>query len=220
MLLDYLKINDSIHFVDHDIDEMIVYAFISCYSFYVMNIIWNKCSLSETVVYQTNKTTHAVQQFYFIFYSILDLSETLIINWKCIYLNYFFFKLVYNATVILFANLNFYVELYSQSEVMRCALKIYRIFKTDVQGNHHWINKYEKSKISVMTFSENKSAHKNEVLKMFNEIYEQKVFEVTVMKEVNHYIAEENFNKFVNEMLKFMRKHSFLWNSWEENESQ
>jgi len=61
-----------------------------------------------------------------------------------------------------------------------------------------------------MTFSENKSAHKNEVLKMFNEIYEQKVFEVTVMKEVNHYIAEENFNKFVNEMLKFMRKHSFL----------
>lgn len=172
MLLNYLEIDNLIHLIDYNIDDMIAYAFALRHSFRVMSVVWDECSLSETVVYQINKTARAVQQFHFIFHSVLNLSKVLIAGRERIYLNHFFFKLIYNAAAILFVNLNHYAEMYSQFKVMRCAFEIYRVFEVDAQENRHWINKYEKSEVSAMALSGDKSAHKDEVLKMFSEIHE------------------------------------------------
>jgi len=152
-------------------------------------------------VYQTNKTTRAVQQFQFIFHSVLDLPEALITGQERIYLNHFFSKLIYNAAAISSADLDHYVEMYSQLEAMRCALKVYRAFEIDTQENRHWIDKYGKSEVPAMTLSGDKSAHKDEALAMFSDVHEQGIFEVAVVKEAGHYITEENLEGFVGGVL-------------------
>ena len=207
LLLDYLRIDDPIHLVGHDIGGMIAYAFASRYPSRVMSVVWGECPLPGTAVYQTNKTTRAVQQFHFIFHSVLDLPEALITGRERIYLNHFFSKLIYNTAAISSADLDHYVEMYSQPGAMRCALEVYRAFEIDAQENRHWIDKNGKSEVPAMALSGGKSAHKDEALEMFSEVHEQGIFEVAVVEEAGHYIAEENPDGFVGEILMFVGNH-------------
>jgi pimeloyl-ACP methyl ester carboxylesterase len=210
MLLDCLGIDDPIHLVGHDIGGMIAYAFASRYHSRVMSVVWGECPLPGTVVYHTNKTTRAVQQFHFIFHSVLDLPEALVAGRERIYLDHFFSKLIYNAAAISSADLDHYSEMYSQPGAMRCALEVYRAFEIDAQENRHWIDTNGKSKVPAMALSGDKSAHKDEALEMFSEVHEQGIFEVAVVEEAGHYIAEENPEGFTSEVLRFVRNHSSL----------
>lgn len=169
-----------------------------------------ECPLPGTLVYHTNKTTSAVQQFHFIFHSVLDLPEALITGRERIYLNHFFSKLIYNAAAISSADLDHYAEMYSQPGAMRCALEVYRDVRGYAQENRLWIDIDGKSNVPAMALSGDESAHKDEALEMFIDVHEPGTFEVAVVEEAGHYIAEENPEGSTSEVLRFVRSHPSL----------
>ncbi len=208
MLLGYLAIDKAVHLVGHDIGGMIAYAFASQYPSSVASVVWGECPLPGTAVYQENRTTRAVEQFHFIFHSVLDLPEALIAGRERVYLNHFFSKLAYNTAAISSIDLDHYAEMYSQPGAMRCAFEVYRAFELDAQEYRDWIEINGRSKVPAMALSGEKSAHKAEALEMFSEAHELGTFEVAVVEEAGHYIAEENPEGFTREVLRFVRKHS------------
>ena len=207
-LLDSLGIKDVIHLVGHDIGGMIAYAFASGYPEKLASLVWGECPLPGTAVYEANRTTRAVEQFHFIFQSVLDLPEALITGRERIYLSHFFSKLAYNMAAISSTDLDHYVEMYSQPGALRCAFELYRAFEVDSKENRLWIDAEGKLEIPTMALSGDKSAHKDEAVDMFNEVHEQGTFEVAIVEEAGHYIAEENPEGFVREVLRFVKNHT------------
>ena len=208
LLLDNLQITERVHVVGHDIGGMIAYALASRYPSRVASVVWGECPLPGTTVYTVNKTTHAVQQFHFIFHSVLDLPEALVAGRERIYLNHFFSKLAYNTAAISPADLDHYTESYSQPGAMRCAFEVYRAFETDTEENKQWLDQNGKSSVPAMALSGNKSAHKDEAYKMFEEVHKLGTFKVGVVPEAGHYIAEENPEGFIREVMMFIEENS------------
>lgn len=83
-------------------------------------------------------------------------------------------------------------------------MEVYRAFEVDAQENRDWIDENGKSKVPAMALSGEKSAHKIEALEMFNELHKHGNFEVAVVEEAGHYIAEENPDGFTREVLNFV----------------
>jgi pimeloyl-ACP methyl ester carboxylesterase len=92
-LIDNLGIEERIHRVGYDIGGMIAYAFAARYPERLASVVWGECPLPETKVYESNRITHAVKQFHFIFHSVLDLPETLVAGRGHIYPSHFFSRL-------------------------------------------------------------------------------------------------------------------------------
>ena len=184
---------------------MIAYALASLYPERVASVIWGECPLPGTAVYRANRTTHAVQQFHFIFHSVLDLPEALVAGRERIYLNHFFSKFVYNTIAISSTDLDHYAEYYSQPRAMRCAFEVYRAFETDAEENQEWLRQHGKCKVPAMALSGEHSAHKDEAFDMFMEVHNN--FEVISLEDAGHYIAEENPEEFVHEVLSFVEQH-------------
>ena len=207
LLLDALGIVSPIHIVGHDIGGMIAYALASLYPERVASVVWGECPLPGTAVYQENRTGRAVQQFHFIFHSVLNLPEALVAGRERIYLNHFFSKLIYNTAAISSEVLDHYAECYSQPGAMRCAFELYRAFETDAEENQERLRQFGKCKVPAMALSGEKSAHKSEAFKMFQEVHE--TFDLIALRGAGHYIAEENPEGFVHEVLSFVKHHRY-----------
>jgi len=59
-----------------------------------------------------------------------------------------------------------------------------------------------------MALSGEFSRHKDEAERMFSEVHEKGTFEVVVVDDSAHYLAEENPEGFVREVLRFVRLFS------------
>ena len=207
LLLDELGIAERVHVVGHDIGGMIAYALASRHPDRVASVVWGECPLPGTEIYRANKTTHAVQQFHFIFHSVLDLPEALVAGRERIYLNHFFSKLSYNAAAISSTHRDHYAESYSQPGAMRCAFGVYRAFETDAEENQQWLLRNGKVSIPAMALSGDKSTHKDEALETFSEVHELGTFKLGVVLDAGHYIAEENPEGFVREVMTFVEEN-------------
>jgi len=207
-LLDYLKIKEPSHVVGHDIGGMIAYALASRYLDRVASVTWGECPLPETSVYEADRTTHAVQQFHFIFHSVLDLPEALVAGRERIYINHFFSKIAYNTAAISELDLDYYASTYEQPGAMRCAFEIYRAFEVDKEENRKWMEEKGKCTVPAMAFSGEMSRHKDEAEEMFGEVHEKQRLEVAIVENAGHYLAEENPDGFVRELLRFIEKQS------------
>lgn len=206
-LLEYLDVDRPVHLVGHDIGGMIAYNCATQHSDRVASVVWGECPLPGTVVYEVNRTERTVQQFHFIFQSVLDLPEALVAGRERLYLSHFFSKPAYNTAAISTMDLDYYVEMYSQPGAMRCAFDLYRAFEADAQENLQRLDYREKCKVPAMALSGEMSTHKDEAMDMFNEVHKQGTFEVAVVEDAGHYIAEENPEEFVREVLRFVSKH-------------
>jgi pimeloyl-ACP methyl ester carboxylesterase len=208
-LLEHLAISKPIHLVGHDIGGMIAYAFASRYPELLSSVIWGECPLPGTSAYEADRTTNAVQQFHFIFHSVLDLPEALVAGRERIYLNHFFSKIAYNSNAISSDDLDYYTGMYSQPGAMRCGFEIYRAFEEDAEENRRWLKENGKCKVPTMALSGEMSRHKDEAEAMFGEVHEKGSYELVVVEDSGHYIAEENPRGFVREVLRFVERHSY-----------
>ena len=203
-LLDCLNITQSVHLVGHDIGGMIAYAFASRFPERTASVNWGECPLPGTSVHDEDRS--ADQQFHFLFHSVLDLLEALVIDREDIYLNHFFGKLLYNTSSISSQDLDHYVRMYSQPGALRCAFNIYRVFLQDAEENHAWIACHSKCKVRALGLSGAKSRHKETAGRMFAEVHEASTFRVAEVPASGHYIADQNPNGFSKAVVDFIEE--------------
>ncbi|OCL04814.1 alpha/beta-hydrolase [Glonium stellatum] len=201
---DYLGIKEKIHVVGHDIGGMIAFAYASRYPDHVASVIWGECPLPGSSFYEQSKGTVAL--FHFIFHSVLDLPEALVAGREGIYLKHFFDKLSYNSAAISLTDLEYYTTCYSQPGAMRCGINVYRAFEKDVEENRKWLKENGKCKIPALALSGGNcflAQHAESMLKEFHVHVEN-----ATVADSGHYIAEENPEDFVHEVLEFVRKNN------------
>ncbi|KAJ9648304.1 hypothetical protein H2199_001157 [Coniosporium tulheliwenetii] len=204
-LMSHLETTSKIHIVGHDIGGMVAHAYASRQLSNVASIVWGECPLPGTSAYAADRTTHQVAQFHFIFHSVPDLPEALVAGREGVYLKHFFDKLVYNSAAITDADFGHYVLAYSQPGAMRAAFQVYSAFEKDAEENKEWVKREGKCKVPCMVFSGEMSRHKEEAENMAREVYED--VEAAVVEASGHYLAEENPEGFVKQVLEFIGKH-------------
>ncbi|KAI8634570.1 alpha/beta-hydrolase [Xylariaceae sp. FL1651] len=205
-LLDALEIDEGVHVVGHDIGGMIAFAMAANHSSRVASVNWGECPLPGTTAHTENRTTHAVQQFHFIFHCVPDLAVALVTGRERIYLSHFFRKQVYNAAAIKPEDEDHYVRAYEQPGALRCAFETYRAFEEDAQELRELIAARGKLRVPALSLSGAKGRHRHSAEGMFAEVHEAGTYEVEVVPNAAHYIAEENPEVFVRETLYFIEK--------------
>ncbi|EKG21383.1 Alpha/beta hydrolase fold-1 [Macrophomina phaseolina MS6] len=201
----HLGIRQSVHVVGHDIGGMVAHAYASRYPDYCASVILGECPLPGTDVYEKHKMMMP-QQFHFVFHRVADLPEALVAGREDIYLRHFFDKISFNAGAITQGDLDRYVADYSQPGAMRCAFGVYRAFETDALENREWLMANGKCRVPALGLSGEHSLHAKEAAWMLGEVYED--VETALVEEAAHYIAEENPEDFVRQVLAFVERHS------------
>jgi pimeloyl-ACP methyl ester carboxylesterase len=157
----------------------------------------------------SSRTINAVQQFHFIFHCVPDLAVALVTGRERIYLSHFFRKIAYNAAAITDEDLDHYVRAYEQPGALRCAFETYRAFEEDARELREWISANGKPCVPAMSLSGARSRHRDSAERMFAEVHRDGTFDVAVVPDAGHYIAEENPGGFVEETLRFIKKVTF-----------
>jgi pimeloyl-ACP methyl ester carboxylesterase len=199
----HLGIKEKIHVVGHDIGGMIAYAYASRYPEHVASVIWGECPLPGTSCYEKVKGTPDV--FHFVFHQVPDLPEFLIAGKEREYLKHFFDKIAYNSGAITPADLEHYALAYSQPGAIRAGLEVYRAFEKDAEENREWVKEHGKVKVPSLLMMGEKFMLAQSAESMANEFHEDA--KVLTVVESGHYIAEENPEGFVEEVLGFVHKH-------------
>lgn len=206
-LLAYLYIAEPVHIIGHDIGGMIAYAFASRYPNKTASVNWGECPLPGTAAHHEDRTTHAVQQFHFIFHSVADLPEALVAGREEIYLSHFFSKLAYTASGIGQEDLDHYVKMYRQPGALRCAFNIYRAFLEDGEENQAWIREHGKCKVRTLNLGGAQSRFAGSATEgMMKEVHEEGTFRIAEVADSGHYVAEENPEGFVKAVLTFIEE--------------
>jgi pimeloyl-ACP methyl ester carboxylesterase len=205
-LLDHLSIDGQVHVIGHDIGGMIAWAFAARYPERTASLVWGECPLPGTQVMHEDRTTHSVQQFHFIFHSVPDLPEALVAGREEVYLNHFFTKIGYKLNAITKDDLDHYVHMYRQPGAMRAAFNAYRTFPQDGEENQGWIAEQGKCKVRSLGLSGARSRYVELAAGMMREAHEDGTFSTAQVPEANHYIAEENPDGFIEEVLRFIER--------------
>ncbi|XXG98772.1 hypothetical protein Hte_005102 [Hypoxylon texense] len=205
-LLDALGIHEPVHVIGHDIGGMIAFAMAAKHPSRVASLNWGECPLPGTSTYAEDRTTHAVQQFHFIFHCVSDLALALVAGRERIYLSHFFQKIAYNTAAIQSEDLDHYVQCYEQPGAMRCAFEVYRMFEQDAIECKEWIASYGKLSLPAVCLSGGKSRHLDAAGKMAAEVHQEGTCEIVTVSDAAHYIAEENPEGFVEEALRLIER--------------
>jgi pimeloyl-ACP methyl ester carboxylesterase len=97
---------------------------------------------------------------------------------------------------------DFYVMQFSQPDALRCAFLTYRAFAIDAEHNRKWREEKGKVKVKNMILSGESCFLAVNAESMAKEFYED--VKVGLVSDSGHYIAEENPEGFVEELLKFI----------------
>jgi pimeloyl-ACP methyl ester carboxylesterase len=206
-LLDELNIKEPVHVIGHDIGGMIAFALASRHPARVRSVCWGECPLPGTEAYRKDRTDNAVQQFHFIFHSVSDLPEALVVGRERVYVSHFLNKITYNLAAFSEADVDFYGEAYARPGAMRCAFGVYRAFEKDAGENREWVESNGKCKVPSLVLSGEKSRHRDEALGMVMEVTKRELVEEGVVEGAAHYLAEESPEGFVKAVLPFIVAH-------------
>jgi pimeloyl-ACP methyl ester carboxylesterase len=204
LITHHLGIKDKIHVVGHDIGGMIAFAYASRYPDDVASVIWGECPLPGTSCYEDIKGTTDV--FHFVFHQVPDLPEFLIAGKEREYCKHFYDKHIYNTAGIDDEALDHYALMYSQPGAIRAGLEVYRAFEKDAEENKQWLKDNGKLKVPSLLMGGEESMLTKLSETMASECHEPAAGVVTV--EVSgHWIAEENPEGFVKDVLEFLTIH-------------
>ncbi|KAI0521169.1 alpha/beta-hydrolase [Xylaria bambusicola] len=206
LLLDTLNIKEKVHVIGHDIGGMIAYTLAARYPAQVASLNWGECPLPGTTAYEEDRTTNAVQQFHFIFHCVPDLAVALVTGRERIYLSHFFEKLAYNVAAITDDDLDHYVRAYEQPGALRCAFEMYKAFEQDAQEHREWISENGKLNIPTLCLSGDKSRHREAAQSMCDEVLHAGAYEIALVADAAHWVAEENPESFIRESLGFIER--------------
>ncbi|KAL2444366.1 hypothetical protein ABEF95_016433 [Exophiala dermatitidis] len=196
-----IGIKDKIHLVGHDIGGMVAHAYVCQFPEDVASVNWGECPLPGSTLYESQKHTRDLWHFDFQSHHP-DLAVALVQGKERIYLKHFYDRLTQNQSAFTPDVVDFYVLQFSAPDALRCAFLTYRAFETDAQHNRKWRDEAGKVKVRAMVLSGSGSLFVDVAGDMAREFYDN--LTVGVVADSGHYLAEENPEGFVREVLRFI----------------
>lgn len=205
LLTKHLDIQEKVHVIGHDIGGMVAHAYAARFPDDSATVTWGECPLPGTKVYDKFvKEDSGV--WHFTFHWQTDLPETLTYGRERQYIKHFYDRLCINASAFRADDIDYYASLFAQPGAMRSGFDVYRGFHQDSKDNIEWVEKSGKCKVPCLTLNGDGSflarIAKDQALEMYTDVES-----VTVAKS-GHWIAEENPEDFVENVLKFVGKHT------------
>lgn len=130
------------------------------------------------------------------------MAAALVAGKERMYLKDFYDRLTQNMEAFTPEVVDYYTMQYSQPDALRCAFLTYRAFEIDAKDNLRWRKDSGKVTIRNMVLSGGGSWAAPGAEDMANEMFEN--VQVGVVENSGHYVAEENREGFVTEVLKFI----------------
>lgn len=197
----HMGIKDKVHVVGHDIGGMVAHAYVCQFPDDVASVIWGECPLPGSTLYESEKHSRALWHFDFQSHNP-DIAVALVQGKERIYLKHFYDRLTQNQAAFTPEVVDFYVMQFSQPDALRCAFLTYRAFEIDAEHNRKWRQEKSKVKVKNMVLSGKESFHAPHAESMAKEFYEN--VNVGLVSDSGHYLAEENPESFVREVLRFI----------------
>lgn len=199
---DHLGINDPIHIVGHDVGGMIAHAYVAQFASYVASINWAECPLPGSIFYE--ETKHTAPLWHFDFHSQSDIAVALVTGHEKIYLKHFYDRLGQNPAAFTNEDVEFYVTQYSAAGALHAAFTTYRMFEEDAKQNRAWREEWGKVIVRAMIMSGEHVFMTARAEEMAGEFYED--VERGMVDGSGHWLAEENPEGFVKQVLTFIEK--------------
>ncbi|SEA77050.1 alpha/beta fold hydrolase [Pedobacter hartonius] len=138
-------------------------------------------------------------RWHFAFHQQKDLPEILVRNNVADYLNYFFKGLSYNKQAMNDAEVQPFIEAYSNETTLVAGFELYRAFDQDAEDNK---NILPKLKMPVLAIAGEHSRMKGPVYGQLKEAAEQLIG--AIAPNCSHYIPEENPEWLAKRIIKFI----------------
>ncbi|MDV3982160.1 alpha/beta hydrolase [Elizabethkingia anophelis] len=203
LIKEHLKITEPVSLMGHDIGLMVAYAYAQEYREDVSHLIVIDAPLPGTLAFNKLRSDHRV--WHFAFHNVRDLPELLISGKEREYLQAFFNYRIYNTKAISDKDISIFTNAYSASGAIRAGLELYRTFDQDIHDNIKSIQEKGKLKIPVLAIGGTISTSGPIMGSMMLEVAENVTF-VQIPKTA-HWVAEENPNCLLSEILNFFEKH-------------
>ncbi|KAB8269438.1 Alpha/Beta hydrolase protein [Aspergillus minisclerotigenes] len=200
--LSHLLIITPIHIVGHDIGGMIAFAFVMQYPEYVSSVVWGECPLPGTIEYERFK--HDREHWHFAFQGQQpDMAAALVAGKEKIYVKQFYDRFAYNHSVFGNDVIDYYASQYAMPGALRCAFYVYSAFEMDAAQNRAWISGRAKVRKRNLILTGAKHALALDAESMASEVFEN--VKARYVADSGHYIAEENPEDFVAQILEFLK---------------
>ncbi|KAK5058919.1 hypothetical protein LTR84_011183 [Exophiala bonariae] len=201
LLTEHIGIHDKIHVVGHDIGGMVAHAYACQFPDHVASVTWGECPLPGSKFYEEEKHSRALWHFDFQSHQP-DIAVALVQGKERIYLKHFYDRLTQNQAAFTPEVVDFYVQQFSAPDALRCAFLTYRAFEIDAEQNRKWREEKGRLKLKNMVLSGGESLLAPAAEDMAKEFYED--VHVGLVPDSGHYLAEENPEGFVSELLRFI----------------
>lgn len=196
-----LGITEKIHIVGHDIGGMIAFAFVMQYPESVASIVWGECPLPGTSEYDNFK--HDRGHWHFDFQGGMpDMAVWLVQGKERPYIKQFYDRYAYNHTVFTDEVVDHYVGNYAAPGALRCAFYTYAAFELDAAQNREWLETRGKVRVRNLVLTGASHALFAGAEGMASEAFEN--VNVRSVAEAGHFIAEENPEEFLKQVLSFL----------------
>jgi pimeloyl-ACP methyl ester carboxylesterase len=211
-LLDALDIKEKINVVGHDIGAMVAYPLARDFPARVRSLVFGECPLPGTSTYRrdTTEPERIRQQFHFYFHRVPDLAASLVEGKERLYIEHFLKKINYAEDAFRPADIDEYVSAYSKPGSFRNAVETYAAFPEDAKENRARLESDGKLKVPTLVLSGEHSRHAAEAEEMVSEVVADGKWEARTVSAAAHYVAEENPDGFVKEVVGFIERSEKL----------
>ncbi|KEF63340.1 uncharacterized protein A1O9_01317 [Exophiala aquamarina CBS 119918] len=201
LLTEHIGITNPVHVVGHDIGGMVAHAFACQFPDSVASVTWGECPLPGSVFYEEEK--HSSRWWHFDFQSHMpDIAVALVQGKERMYLKHFYDRLTQNQAAFTPEVVDYYAQQFGAPDALRCAFLTYRAFEMDAEHNREWREELGKINLKNMVLSGSETMHAPAAEAMANEFYDN--VHVGIVRDSCHYLAEENPQGFVSELLTFI----------------
>ncbi len=205
LLREHLHVAGPVTVVGHDIGMMVAYAFASEYPKSIDKLVLMEAPLPGTAAYDatvaSTKLSNATMWHFFFHNAQNSLAESLTAGRERLYLQHFYERLAFDQGAITEADLDLYASHYSAAGAMRAGFEVYRAFDRDAEDNRAALKKNGRLRMPVLALGGTSSFYLPIAKAMLAEV--AKKVTVVGIADAGHWIAEENPEALVEELLKF-----------------
>ena len=211
LVRDHLGIDGALAIVGHDIGSMVAYAFAIQFPDDVALLSLSEAPLPGTGVYdELVGTTQLAGNplWHFRFHNAPDnLAETLTAGRERLYLDAFYDRLAFNPDAIGQEDRARYAEAFASVGAMRAGFELYRAFDKDAEDNRAFLRARGRLKMPVLALAGEHSPLAAVTEAMMTEVAKHAM--VRNIPAAGHWIAEENPQAVVEELISFLKTNAF-----------
>jgi len=207
LLSDHLEIESPIQLVGHDLGMLVAYAYARRYPKMVEHLVLMEAPIPGTRVWNdvipTLRLADAKLWHFYFHNAWNDVADLLTFGRERQYLQGFYNYLAHNHEAIGASDADRYVESYTAPGAMRAGIDLFRAFDQDADDNRAALQKDGRLRMPVLGMGGASSFFVGKAQEMLEEVAED--VRIVSIPECGHWIAEEQPDIFVAELLKFVR---------------